>query len=309
MASIMTVLGPIPTSELGMVLPHEHLFTDLRGPETPGYAQADPSNVVRRLRPHVEEIRAQGITALVECSTVGVGRNVHVLRAVAEELGLGVVAPTGAYRDAFIPGELRSLSQEELRARMVAELTQGIERTRVRAGFIKLAASDEGLTELEERLLRAAARAARQTGAAIASHTTVGRTALRQANILQEEGLDLSRFVWVHAHCEPDLELHLELGRRGAYLEYDAIGSPDPGDAYFAGLVRHAWTAGLGDRVLLSQDAGWYQPGEPEAPIRGYGHLVDAFLPALRREGFDGAAIHAMVVENPRRAFALARPS
>ncbi len=307
MASIMTVLGPVPTSELGMILPHEHLCTDLRGPETPGYAQADPADVVRRLRPHIEEIKAQGITALVECSTVGVGRNVHVLRAVAEELGLGVVAPTGAYRDAFVPGELRSLSQQALAERMVAELTQGIEGTGVRAGFIKLAASDEGPSALEERLLRAAAEAARQTGAAIASHTTVGRSAQRQASILQEEGLDLGRFIWVHAHCEPDPELHLELARQGAYLEYDAIGSQDLDDAYFAGLVRRAWGAGLGDRVLLSQDAGWYQPGEPQAPIRGYGHLVDAFLPVLRREGFDGAAIHTMVVENPQRAFALAR--
>jgi phosphotriesterase-related protein len=106
---------------------------------------------------------------------------------------------------------------------MVQEVTEGIEGTGIRAGFIKLAASDEGLTPMEVRLLRAAAHAALQTGAAIASHTTVGAVALQQVDIIEEEGLDPRRFVWIHAHCEPDLALHLRLARRGAFLEYDAI--------------------------------------------------------------------------------------
>jgi len=304
-ASLQTVLGLLPVSGLGMILPHEHLFTDLRGPDAPGYAQADVRDVIRRLRPHLEELKELRVTAMVEASTGGVGRNIQVLRAVAAALDFPVVAPTGAYREAFMPATLRSRSQEELRDWMVEEISEGIEGTGVRAGFIKLAASDEGLTALEERLLRAAAQAALRTGVAIASHTTVGATAVRQVQILEEEGLDARRFVWVHAHCEPDLQIHLRLARRGAYVEYDAIGSPDQPDSFFVGLIRRMWQGHCGTQVLLSQDAGWYQPGA-EAPIRGYGYLVRTFLPSLRQAGFDTAAVDTMMVENPQCAFAIA---
>jgi phosphotriesterase-related protein len=305
MASIMTVLGLIPTSGLGMILPHEHIFTDLRGPHTPGYAQADPADVVRRLRPHIEEIKAQGITALAEASTGGVGRNVRVLYAVAEATDLPIIAPTGAYRDDLIPDEVRDQSQEVLADWMVRDIMEGAQGTRIRAGFIELAASDTGLTPLEIRLLRAAAHASLRTGTAIASHTTVGTTALRQVEILEQEGLEPRRFIWVHAHAEPDVALHLRLARRGVYLEYDAIGAPDLPDGFFVELLKRAWDAHCGQRVLLSQDAGWYRPGEPDAPIRGYGYLVRHFLPTLREAGFDDAAIDAMVRENPQRALAL----
>lgn len=307
MASLQTVLGLLPTSGLGMILPHEHLFTDLRGPDTKGYAEANIQHVIRRLRPYLADLKELRVAALVEASTCGVGRNIQVLRAVAEALDFPVVAPTGAYRDAFIPAHLRSWPLERLRDWMVGEICEdGIEGTGIRAGFIKLAASDEGLTPLEERLLRAAAQAALQTGAAVASHTTVGATAVRQLAILEEEGLDPRRFIWVHAHCEPDLELHLRLARREAYLEYDAIGSPDLLDSFFVGLIRRLWEANCGAQVLLSQDAGWYQPGEPEAPIRSYSYLPRRFVPALRQAGFGAPEIEAMVVQNPLDAFALA---
>ncbi len=305
MAIVMSVLGPIPTSELGMILPHEHLFTDLRGPGPWDYSSIDLGHVVRRLAPLLEEIKAQGVTALVEATPPCVGRHLPALEAVAKATGLPIVAATGAYRDPFLPQAMRELPPEALTEMMLKELTEGIGNSRVRAGLIKLGASDEGLTPAEERLLRAAAQASLRTGAAIASHTTTGFAALRQAQILEEEGLDLARFVWVHAHCEPDVELHVQLARRGVYVEYDAIGSPDWPDPSFIRLLERLWDAGCGSRILLSQDAGWYQPGDPEAPIRGYGYLAGSFVPALRSAGFDESAISTMTVENPQQAFAL----
>jgi len=303
MGFIMTVLGSIPSSGLGMILPHEHLFTDLRGPAAEGYAQADIAHVVERLRPYIEEIKALRVTALVEATPLGVGRNIHAVRAVAEAADFPIVAATGAYREPFVPAELRALSQAALAEWMVRELTEGIEGTGVRAGFIKLCATDEGLTPLEERLLRAAAQASRATGAAIASHTKRGAVALRQVEILAEEGVEARRFIWVHAHCEPDVELQLRLARRGVFLEYDAIGQPGLADELFIGLLRRAWDAHCSARVLLSHDAGYYRPGEPNAPIRGFGYLMQAFLPKLRQAGFDETAIRTLVEDNPKHAF------
>ena len=305
MASLMTVLGLIPISGLGIILPHEHLFTDLRGPRAPGYGQADVADVVGRLRPHLEELRELGVSALVEPSTVGVGRNVRVLRALAEAVDLPVVAPTGAYRDEFIPDALRSLPQQALTDWMVSELSEGIEGTGIRAGFIKLATSQAGLTPLEERLLRAAAAASLETGAAIMSHTLSGAIALRQVEILEEEGVEPREFIWAHAQREPDPELHLRLARRGAYVEYDTIGGPNEPDSLFVDLIRRLWDGHCGARVLLSQDAGWYRPEDPQAPIRGYGYLLRTFVPSLERAGFGRQAIPTMLVDNPQYALAV----
>ncbi len=305
MTSLVTVRGAIPTSELGIILPHEHLFLDFRPAGSPGYAQADVADVIRRLRPHLVELKELGVTALVECTPPVVGRNVEIVRAVSEAVDLPVVAATGAYREDYIPDELRNLSRQALSEWMVGELTVGVGSTGIRTGFIKLAASDTGLTSLEERFLRAAAQASRQTGAAIASHTTVGATALRQIAILEEERLDPHRFIWVHANAEPDLALHREAARRGAFLEYDAIGAPGSPDRLFVDLVGQAFAGRYEKQVLLSQDAGWYDAGQPEAPIRGFGYLVRDFLPALRQAGLSQADIDLLVVDNPRRALAM----
>src|ERR1700736_1294267 len=81
---LITTLGAMTRDQLGMVLPHEHVFVDLRTPDQPGYAEADPADVVRLMAPQIERIKALGVTALVECSTGGVGRRADIDRAVSE---------------------------------------------------------------------------------------------------------------------------------------------------------------------------------------------------------------------------------
>jgi hypothetical protein len=61
-------------------IPHEHLFTDLRGPLVDGHAQAEPEVVVHVVQPYLVDASAAGLVALVECSTVEVGRNLTILR-------------------------------------------------------------------------------------------------------------------------------------------------------------------------------------------------------------------------------------
>jgi phosphotriesterase-related protein len=224
-AYIQTVRGQVDIKDLGLVLPHEHLFTDLRGPQVPDYAQAESEAVAQVMAPYLEAAHEAGVTALVECSTVGVGRNVTVLERLAEVTPIHIVAPTGVYREEFIPPRLRSVSAEELTEEWVRDLTEGIEGTTVRAGFIKLSVSDDGPTPLEVRNLQAAAHASRQTGAVVASHTANGALARHEMEILETAGLDLDRFVWVHANLEPDVALHLEAARRGAFVEFDAVGA------------------------------------------------------------------------------------
>jgi phosphotriesterase-related protein len=115
----------------------------------------------------------------------------------------------------------------------------------------------------------------------------------------------------VHAHAEPDFELHLRALRRGAWLEYDAIGGrPDP---LFVDLVRRVLDAGFAHRLLLSQDVVGWRAGAPGGgnrddsgrPRRRYAYLLTDFLPALRAAGVDETTVRRLTVENPQGLFAL----
>ena len=99
MAQLITTLGPKNADELGMILPHEHVFVDLRTWDKPGYAQADPADVIELMGPEIAKARAAGVTAIVECSTVGVGRRADLDRAVSEAADFPIVVPTGVYRE------------------------------------------------------------------------------------------------------------------------------------------------------------------------------------------------------------------
>jgi phosphotriesterase-related protein len=305
---IHTVKGPVAIDSLGLILPHEHLFTDLRGPHVAGYAQGEPSAVVRVVKPYLAEASAAGVTALVECSTVGVGRNLAVLQALADAASVHIVAPTGVYRDAYIPESLRGMSENQLADLWTKELTEGIEGTSIRAGFIKLAMSDDGPTALEIRNLRAAATASQNTGAVIAIHTIGGTVATKEMNVLEEAGLDLHRFIWVHAQTEPHVSILKEAAGRGAYIELDTVGAPFQSQPELLETALALLEAGFDDQVLLSHDAGWYNParpdGLPEEGYRGYTALAKEFIPALSRRGVSEEQVRRITVNNPAMAFA-----
>ena len=301
----MTTLGPRGADDLGMVLPHEHVFVDLRTWDQPGYAEADPDAVVALMAPEVERARAVGVTAIVECSTVGVGRRADIDAAVSAATGLPLVVPTGIYREPWVPRWAHDATQDELHAWMLRELTDEIEGTGVQAGWIKLSAGDDGLTETEAKILRAAARAAKATDSVIGSHTIRGRVVRDQLDIVEAAGLAPDRFIWIHTQAEPDVDLHLDIARRGCWIEYDAIGSDDFDDAYFVERVRRALDAGLGGHVLLSQDRGSYDPAQPGGgEPRPYTYLGERFLPTLRSAGLDEAEITRLTHDNPFEAFA-----
>ena len=230
--------------------------------DQPGYAEADPEAVVRLMEPEIERARGAGVVAIVEPGGIGVGRRVDILVAVSQATQVPLVAPTGVYREPWLPPWVREASETDLAEWMEHELTGEVEGTGVRAGWIKVGASDEGLTQAEAKVLRAAAAASTETVATVGSHTLNGPVARNQVDIFEEAGGSPGRFVWIHAHREPDVAVHHELGRRGVSLEYDGIGEPGT-DQVFVDLVRRGLDAGLGERILLSHDRGRYDPAQP----------------------------------------------
>ena len=303
MPQLITTLGPRDAAGLGIILAHEHVFVDLRPADAPGYAQADAADVIALMGPELERARAAGIGALVEATPEGVGRRVDLVLAVSQAMDYPILVPTGIYREPWVPRWAHEAEEAALREWMLGELSEGIGETGVRAGWIKLSAGDQGLTAVERKILRAAASAAAETGAVIGSHTVKGRVAREQADVIEAAGYTPKRFIWIHAQNEPDLEIHLELARRGVWIEYDNIGGGN--DAVHVTRIQRLLEADLGARVLLSHDRGWYDPAKAGggAP-RPFTYLVESFLPRLREAGLDEATIAQLTQGNPFRAFA-----
>jgi phosphotriesterase-related protein len=96
----------------------------------------------------------------------------------------------------------------------------------------------------------------------------------------------------------------------GVYVEFDAVGADWASQSDMLDYTLALIEAGHADRILLSHDAGWYDPsqagGQPKnGGIRGYTALSGQFLPALRARGVTDDLLHLLTVTNPARAFGL----
>ena len=309
MSQLITTLGPRSADELDMILPHEHIFVDLRRDNPPDFGQADPADVIALMGPEIEKAASTGITALVECTPEGVGRRVDIVKAVSDATQFPIVVATGLYHEPMIPEWALNASEEELTRWMLGELTEQVKYagkpTGVQAAWIKLSAGDDGVTQQEAKILRAGSHAGSETGAVIGSHTIRGRVVHDQLDIIEEAGYRSDRYIWIHAQSDA-YDLNLEIAQRGAWISYDGLGDQDwlPDEEYIARIER-LWEAGLGDHILLSHDRGWYRPGEPNGGVpKPFTYLVNTFLPKLSAAGFDSAKIQQMTKNNPYQAFA-----
>jgi phosphotriesterase-related protein len=305
MKNLITTLGPLPATQLGMILPHEHVFVDLGPIAAESYKTADVAEVIAVMAPEIAKIKAQGITVLVECTPVGVGRRADIDKAVSLATNFPVVVPTGIYREPWVPQWAHAAGEADLTAWLLGELTDEIEQSGVQAAWIKVSAGDDGITDCETKILRAAAKAGAATNAVIGSHTIRGRVVRNQLDIIEAAGYTAERFIWIHTQAEPDFELHLEMARRGCWIEYDNIGSNRPGDDQLITWILALLAAGHGDKLLLSHDRGWYDPSKPHGGTpQPYTYLVDTFLPKLRNAGVDEATIVQLTHANPFHAYA-----
>lgn len=308
--TVQTVTGPVDATDLGVTLAHEHVLLD--GWEmfrTYDAILDDEALAIDEL----VALRDAGGRTVVDCTTVGLGRDPAALRRVSATSGVGIVMGTGWYRRSVYPGTIRELGADELAERLVADLTVGADGTDVRAGFIgEIGTERHRIAAAEERVFRAAARAQRRTGVAIWTHTTNGGDlALEQVELLTSEGVPIDRIVVSHVGDRIGFDHLRALAATGVGLSIDNIGYTGggypPDDVRVRNVLR-LLEAGFGDQVLLSGDTCTRSMlrayGGP-----GYARVLDSFVPALRRAGVDQATIDRMLVANPARYLAVAAVS
>src|SRR6185295_4381468 len=166
MATVNSVLGPLDTADLGFTLPHEHVVVASAGilrtfPELYG----DFDKLTEQSVLTLTEAREGGVRTMIDLSTMDLGRDVRFLAEMSRRTGMQIIAATGIWRD--IPRSLWLRSPDEIAALFVREIEVGIEGTDIKAGIIKVANDMEGVTKEGAIILRAAARAAKQTGVRI----------------------------------------------------------------------------------------------------------------------------------------------
>lgn len=299
---IYTTLGAFDEHQIGIILPHEHVFVDQRLLEQQNYLNVKAEEVIHLLAPEIEAIRKQAISLMVECTPVGVGRRVDLVKALSDATSFPFAVATGVYREPWVPQWVHDMSEDGLVAWMTNELLVGIEDTGVKAGWIKLSAGDEGLTPCEEKILRAASLVGIKTGAVIGSHTSSGKTAHHQLDIIENRGYSAQRFIWIHTQKEKDFSIQLELAARGAYIEYDNIGSGM--DEQLMHWLFMMLEAGYEKQILLSQDRGWYNPSQANGGTpKPYTHLMSSFVPKLKDLGIDQKIRNHLLHDNPFNAF------
>ena len=313
-AGVMTVTGRIDPGEMGVALTHEHLLVDFIGADSTGYHRWNRDSVVAVMAPYLEALKQHGVKTFMECTPAYLGRDPVLMKRLSEETGIRILTNTGYYgaRDnKFIPEEKLSMEPEELASLWIDEFRNGIEGTGIRPGFIKIAVDrGDSLSEEHRLLVKAAALAHRETGLVIASHTGPDAPALAQLDILAEQGVSPSAFIWVHAQ-NGTLEGIREAAGRGAWISLDNVNAArdkNPGSrfssSWYADRLVAMKEAGLLDRVLISHDAGWYRPEEPGGgEIRGYTDLFTALKPVLEERGITEAELRQLLEVNPARAF------
>jgi len=291
---ILTVNGPVPVSKMGITLSHEHVLVDFIGADSTGYHRWDRQKVIEKVVPYLNEIKEYNVSTLIECTPAYVGRDPWILKELSRQTGLNLLTNTGYYGasdNLYLPEHFYNESAEEIAQIWVQEFEQGIEGSGVRPGFIKIAVGESDTLSMEHvKIITAAALAHKQTGLVI--------------------GVDPSSFIWVHAQ-RGTLEGNIRAAEMGTWISLDNVNSSrQAGSVYdiqwYAKRILEIKNAGYLDHVLISHDAGWYNPDEGDGGVfRGFTGIFTDLLPVLKNEGLTSEDIDQLLKVNPANAFKL----
>jgi len=304
---VMTVNGPISSEKLGTWLTHEHILVDFIGADSISNDRWEKPEVIEKAFPYLQQIKDLGCQTFVECTPDFLGRDPLLLKSLSDSTGLNIITNTGLYgarNNKFVPGYAFEETAEQLAKRWIAESEMGIDGTGIKPGFIKIGVDNGNLSEMHKKLIAAAAITHLKTGLVIASHTGPAIPAFEQIEILKQEGVSPEAFIWVHAQSEKDLANHIKAAQLGAWISLDGLGENNLQD--YLAMINNLKDNNLLNKILLSHDAGWYDPGkENGGEYRGYTTLFEKLVPLLLNENYSEEEIDQLLVINPSQAFTI----
>lgn len=300
---VMTVRGAVAPSALGVMLAHEHLFSNFgEAPEESG--RYDERALLAAVVPYARSVRELGCSTIVDGTAAWFGRQPRLLKTISEQTGLNILTNTGYYgaaKDQYVPSHAREETADQLAARWLKEWQEGIGGTGIRPGYLKIGVDGGTLSEIDRKLVTAAARTHRRSGLAIAVHTGENEAAaLEQLAILKSEGVRGEAWIWIHANKARDLAALKQAAESGAWISLDGLDAETLERHLELARQMKAW--GMLRQVLLSHDGNSFRAGG-KRPMREYTALFKDFLPLLKRSGFTQDEVRWMTAENPARAY------
>ncbi len=312
MTTVSTVLGPVDTSELGFTLCHEHIAVGAAGMRHTYPEFFDREGTIEDAVAALKQAYDEGVRSYIDPTTFDIGRDIEMMQEVSRRSGVHIIPATGSHQ--AIPRVFRSASPDAIAPLYIREVEEGIDGTGVKAAIIKSASDRGGITEQEEVVLRAVARASKHTGAPVYTHTwSPDRVGEQQIRVLEEEGVDLERVYIGHSNDTHDVDYILGLLRKGVWVGLDRFpGGRYPGVPLWqerTEIVKRLIDEGWAHRIMLGHDHS-VPRGQPTPEMReqranyqpeGYSFISRRVLPYLRELGASEENIQTIMVENPRR--------
>lgn len=298
---VMTALGPIPSAALGLTLHHEHVFA-----KPADVGADDPDLLLDSVDAAVAELEdafAHGLRGIVDMTPADYGRDAASILWIAQRVPVHVIVVTGHHKHRHVAPWVGDATIADIAAKNIEEILNGIDGTSMRAGVIKAGTSLNEITEVEERVLRAAAQAHLATGTPISTHTDRGTMALEQIGILRDEGVDPGRVVVGHLDFALDEDYLLRVLDTGAFVSFDQVSKTKyAADEDRASMLTKLAARGHLRQLLVSGDLArksyWLSYGG--AP--GFRYLVESFPVTLMEAGFAAHEVRTLLIDNPELA-------
>ena len=324
MATVNTVTGPISPDDLGLTLMHEHFFfgyPGYQGDHTLG--PFDREAIIATGVEVAEAAKAHSVKTVVDATPNDCGRDAGMLREISEKSGVQIICSTGYYYEAegapayFKFRQGLGTAEGEIEEMMMAEISDGIGTSGIKPGVIKLASSKDEISDYEAMFFRVGAKAQKEMGIPIITHTQEGTMAPEQAAMLISEGADPNRVMVGHMDGNTNPDYHRETLSHGVNIALDRfglqgiVGMPMDDDRYNVILDL------LGDEentssIMLSHDTVNVWLGRPLVLPEALGpllanwhitHVFDNVIPHLKESGISKDRIETMMVGNPKRLF------
>lgn len=306
MRFLNTLLGSLHPEEMGTVAAREHLLWGPAGWEADPSAWFKVTKGFERAFNELLDFKLLGGQTFIDCSGIGWGRDVDFHVKIAAVTGMHVVASTGFWSGSGTPPHFRGWDAQAFEKLFLHELTEGMGRTKYKAGLISVGNDGAEPSPLEVEIYRGAARAARATGAAVFTH---GVEAARwQLGLFREEGLDLSRVIVGDCDRVVDFERDSWLARQGACVAYDNTGLEEWSrlphampDSRRAEMVARMFAAGLGEQVFIASGSRIVTLGHGEPYLGNIGNVLRYFVPRLAAAGLSPEDIQRLLSGTPKR--------
>ncbi len=303
---IQHVNGAQKVSSNDIWLTHEHILVDFVGADSIQPNRWNHETVIKELFPFLEDLKKCKVYYFVDATPNYLGRDVLLLKEIADRTGIRMVTNTGLYgvrNNKFIPDYAREMTAENLAEKWISEFENGIDGTAIKPGFIKIGIDNaDTLSPMHEKLIKAAAHTHLKTGLTIASHTGKAEGLWPQLKILKEAGVSPEAFIWVHAQSENNNDNYLKAAQMGCWISLDGLGWELDNHVE---KILFAKQNGILNRILISHDAGWYDPQKERQNIKPFTNIFTKLYPELKSKGFSEDDFKLLFSINPSKAYAI----